>query len=232
MSRSNTKPPPSARKEAIELRVIDAALGLFAERGYHGTTVPQVMDKAGIGAGSLYRLFDSKEALVNAVFRHAKRRLERALRDDFNLDAEPHELFNLFWGRLTAFARAEPVTFRFLELQDHVPYLDGESRSVELGVLGPILAVCLDLQRRGVFRPDLRPDVLIALVWGAFVGLVKAERLGYLKLDDLVSGMARDACFRAIAHVLPSQTSHLETAHADSKRRRKSSSIKSKLAPA
>ena len=27
-------------------------------------------------------------------------------------------------------------------------------------------------------------DVLIALLWGAFVGLVKASRLGYLQLDD------------------------------------------------
>ncbi len=194
----------SIRKSALEAKVIDAALALFAERGYHGTTIPQVMAKAGIGAGSLYRLFESKEALVNAVFRSAKRRLERALRDDFDLDVEPHTLFGAFWGRLTAFARAEPVTFRFLELQDHVPYLDGESRSVELGVLGPILAVCLDLQRRGGLRADLRPDVLIALVWGAFVGLIKAERLGYLKVDEAVSGMARDACFRAIAQTLPS----------------------------
>ena len=57
-----------------------AALQLFAERGYHGTSVPSVMERAGVGGGSLYRLFESKEVLVNAVFRDAKGRLESALR--------------------------------------------------------------------------------------------------------------------------------------------------------
>jgi TetR/AcrR family transcriptional regulator, repressor of fatR-cypB operon len=178
--------------------VIQAALGLFAERGYHGTSIPTVMARAGVGAGSLYRLFDGKEALVNAVFRDAKRRLERALRDGFDAALPPRALFDGFWARLAEFSRHEPVAFRFLELQDHVPYLDGESRGVELGVLAPILLGCIDFQRRGVFRKDIPPDAMIALVWGAFVGLVKAERLGYLKLDDKTFSAARDACWRAL----------------------------------
>src|SRR5438552_17394387 len=68
----------AARQEATSRRVLEAALALFAERGYHGTSIPSVMDRARVGAGSLYRLFPSKEALVNAVFRDAKGRLERA----------------------------------------------------------------------------------------------------------------------------------------------------------
>ena len=40
---------------------------------------------------------------------------------------------------------------------------------------------------------------MIAFVWGAFVGLVTAERLGYLKLTDERLGAARDACWRAFA---------------------------------
>ncbi|HEX8793379.1 MAG TPA: TetR/AcrR family transcriptional regulator [Polyangiaceae bacterium] len=179
--------------------MIEAALELFAERGYHGTTVPAVMEKASIGAGSLYRLFESKEALVNAVFRDAKRRLEVALRDGLRIDGEPRALFDELWARLAAFAKAEPVAFRFLELQDHTPYLDGASRQQEIAVLAPIALGCMDLQRRGVFRQDVAADVIIAFVWGAFVGLVKAARLGYLKLGQAQIDAARDACWRAFA---------------------------------
>jgi TetR/AcrR family transcriptional regulator, repressor of fatR-cypB operon len=197
-----TAPPPdpaTVKRELLVRRILDAATALFAEAGYHGTSIPDVMDRAGVGGGSLYRLFESKEVLINAVFRDAKGRLERALRDDLPLDLPPRALFDSFWARLTAFSRAEPVAFRFLELQDHVPYLDGESRQLELTVLAPILVACMDFQRRGVFRSDVAAGTIMAFVWGAFVGLVKAERLGYVKLGPPAFDAARDACWRAFA---------------------------------
>ncbi|HEY6461547.1 MAG TPA: TetR/AcrR family transcriptional regulator, partial [Polyangiaceae bacterium] len=147
---SPTAEGASARRDALLARVIQAALELFAERGYHGTSVPSVMERAAVGGGSLYRLFEGKEALVNAVFRDAKARLERALRDGLQPGLAPRALFDDFWERLAAFARAEPLRFRFLELQDHAPYLDGESRQLEVSVLAPILLACIDFQRRGV----------------------------------------------------------------------------------
>jgi AcrR family transcriptional regulator len=200
VTESSPIPDPSLHKrEQLTRRILDAATALFAEAGYHGTSIPDVMARAGVGGGSLYRLFASKEALINAVFRDAKGRLERALRDGLPLDQPPRVLFDSFWARLTAFSRAEPVAFRFLELQDHVPYLDGESRQLELAVLAPILVACMDFQRRGVFRPEVPADTIMAFVWGAFVGLVKAERLGYVKLGPAAFEAARDACWRAFA---------------------------------
>jgi AcrR family transcriptional regulator len=190
---------PTPRTQPLHDAVIEAALVLFAERGYHGTSIPAVMEKAKVGAGSLYRLFDSKETLVNAVFRSAKGRLERALRDGLDMTLEPRALFDEVWARLARFAIDEPIAFRFLELQDHTPYLDGESRQLEIAVLAPIALACMDFQRRGVFRDDLSADVMLAFVWGAFVGLVKAARLGYLKLTPASIDGARDACFRALA---------------------------------
>ncbi|MEO7330484.1 MAG: TetR/AcrR family transcriptional regulator [Minicystis sp.] len=199
LTRSPALSRAEEKRENLRAKVLEAALALFAERGYHGTSIPSVMEEAGVGAGSLYRLFESKEALVNAVFREQKRKLERALREDLDLTLAPRALFNAFWQRLAAFARAEPTALRFLELQDHVPYLDGESRALELTVLAPILLACVQMQERGVLQATMRPDTMIAFVWGAFVGLVKAERLSYLTLDDATVTSARDACWRALA---------------------------------
>jgi AcrR family transcriptional regulator len=189
--------PAELRRASVETRVLDAALELFAERGYHGTSVPSVMERAGVGGGSLYRLFESKEVLVNAVFRDAKGRLQSALHDAVPVGRPPRALFDELWARLAAFARAEPLRFRFLELQDHTPYLDGESRQLELAVLAPILLAVMDYQRRGLLRADVEPPVIMAFVWGAFVGLVKSERLGYVKLGPAAFDAARDACWRA-----------------------------------
>ena len=144
---------------------------------------------------------------MNAVFRDAKRRLGAALAGaltpeggrDADAGASARAAFDGLWERLSRFADAEPLAFRFLELQDHARYLDGESRQLELTVLAPLLLSCLDLQRRGVFRSELGADAAMALVWGAFVGLVKAERLGYVRRAAGTDRAARDACWRALA---------------------------------
>ena len=62
--------------------ILDAALRVFAAKGYHGTAVPDVADAAGVGTGTLYRYFANKQALVNVVYRDAKIRLRTAVLDD------------------------------------------------------------------------------------------------------------------------------------------------------
>lgn len=181
--------------------ILDAALRAFAERGYHGTAVPEVAAAAGVGTGTLYRYFASKEVLVNELYRDAKHRLRSALLDGVPALAlaQPdaaERWFSELWRRLGTFARTEPDAFRFLEMQDHVAYLDAESRQVELAVLAPLWLAGKRLRDK---TSGASVDVLIALLWGAFVGLIKAQRLGYLELDDTRLQQAGAACWRMIA---------------------------------
>jgi AcrR family transcriptional regulator len=182
-------------------RILDAALRTFAERGYHGTAVPDVAKAAKVATGSLYHYFDSKEQLVNAVFVDAKQRLRAALLDQMTT-ADSYDLhgaekwFKELWRRLAAFARAEPDAFKFLEMQDHTPYLDAESRAVELAVLTPLGRAALRLGVGARGGPPV--DVTIALLWGAFVGVIKAERLHYIKLDDKKLEQAAELAWRML----------------------------------
>ncbi len=189
------------KKDDKRRRLLVAALELFAARGVLGTAVPLVAERAQVSAGTVYRFFESKEALVNEVFREAKERLRHTLSDGLDLTLPPFALFDAFWSRLVGFARGEPTAFHFLEMQDHTPYLDEQSRDLERAVLGPIFAACARLQAEGAFRTEVPVDATMAFVWGAFVGLVKAERMGYLVLGDATLAAARDACFRAFAVV-------------------------------
>lgn len=178
--------------------ILQAALQLFAERGYHGTAMPELAQRAGVGTGTIYRYFDSKEVLVNAVFQQSKRLLRDHLVKDIDLAQPARTLFHTLWQSLIQFARAFPQDFRFLELQDHVPYLDTDSRNIELEVLAPIWAWCVSARRAGTSR-DMPAEALMALVWGAFVGLLKAEHTGHIKLDDSILAAAEEACWAAFS---------------------------------
>src|SRR5439155_25422924 len=57
--------PKAATKEGI----MDAALAVFHERGYEGTTIPAIAERAGVAQGTLYNYFPSKEKLLFACAR-------------------------------------------------------------------------------------------------------------------------------------------------------------------
>lgn len=176
-------------------RVLDAALRVFAARGYHGTTVPEVAAAAEVATGTLYHYFEDKQALVNEVYRDAKANLKSALLDgleapDIDKPGALHAWFTSVWHRFGTFAREQPDAFRFLEMQDHVDYLDAESRKLERATLGPLFLVARQVHTRA--------DVVMALLWGGFIGLIKAQRLGYLALDEAGLAEAGEAMWRLL----------------------------------
>ncbi len=64
--------PPRRRRNAKEAlhrqRILDAALGVFAKRGFHSATMQEVAGAAGFSVGKLYLHFPSKNHLYIALF--------------------------------------------------------------------------------------------------------------------------------------------------------------------
>ena len=59
-----------AEKDVKTSKLKQVALSLFAERGYHQTTMSDIATEAGVGRGTLYWYFPSKEKLFIAAFWH------------------------------------------------------------------------------------------------------------------------------------------------------------------
>lgn len=199
-----TTPAPSIsvrerNAEAKNQAILEAALTLFSARGFHGVAVPEVAKLANVGAGTIYRYFENKEALVNGVYQHAKTILASYLFDGFDFNQNPREKFHSFWSRLRQFAQDKPTHFRFLELQDHAPYLDVVSRNLEIQTLAPILTFCTQARAEKIAR-DIPPEALMALIWGAFVGLIKAQDAGYYTLSESTFQAAESACWDLFCH--------------------------------
>lgn len=50
-------------REARRAQIKERALGVFSEKGYHPTSVTDLVDAAGVARGTFYLYFDSKEAI-------------------------------------------------------------------------------------------------------------------------------------------------------------------------
>lgn len=178
-------------------RILDAALALFAERGFHGTSMPALAERAEVASGTPYRHFEGKEQIVNEVYRRAKRALMAALLDGFPFDAPEREQHRTFFFRLVAFFRERPKVFDFLELHHHQPYLDAENLELERQSLAPVLAF-FEHGRRAKITRAMPAEALGAMVWGIFSGMTKAARLGHLTLSDELWAHAEACAWDAV----------------------------------
>ena len=70
-------------------RILDAALTLFAENGYDGTSVEQIANIVGIKAPSLYKHYKGKEDILNALIDSAETWYEEMFGSENNIGEVP-----------------------------------------------------------------------------------------------------------------------------------------------
>jgi TetR/AcrR family transcriptional regulator, repressor of fatR-cypB operon len=181
------------KREAI----LQAALELFAERGFHGTPVPMIVEKANVGTGTMYRYFRDKEELVNVLYRHWKQELVKATIEDLPEDLPLRKLFHEIWHRGVNFALEHSAAYSFLEAHHHSPYLDEESYALT----NKLLQRYIGFFERGCGEQivkDVAPEVLMAVVGGILTELMKKHWGGWFELTPQLIEQAEEICWQAI----------------------------------
>jgi len=178
--------------------ILAAALHVFSERGFFGAAVPDVARRAGVAAGTIYTYFPGKEALVNTLYRKWKSEIARAVYTTFPAGASPREQFDTMWRTMTELALQHPQAFAFLELHHHAPYLDAESRALENQLKDFAALAIARGQESGAYKKT-SPTLLLELLFGAFVGMMRAHQEGRVKLTADEIDAARASCWDLIA---------------------------------
>jgi len=193
-----TAEPKTVTETEKEQAILGAALELFAKRGYDATPVPHIAEKAGVGAGTIYRYFDSKEALLNVLYRRWKRSFMEVISAGYPAESSAREQFRFLFNGMVQFAQKHPSAFEFLEFHHHTPNLDDRSKKTADEINGFLYAFLQSGIDRGNIRP-LPHEVILSLVLGFFTALVKVERSGQLNLTADILADVEDCCWRAIS---------------------------------
>jgi len=85
-------------------QILDAALACFSRRGYHATSMEDIVREAGLSVGALYTYFPSKEelflALADTHAEHTLRRLERVMAGEWGLAERLERALDFFFDTL------------------------------------------------------------------------------------------------------------------------------------
>jgi AcrR family transcriptional regulator len=134
---------PSKGSTETRQRILEAALDAFTHHGYHGTTMDDIAAQSGTSKGTLYWYFESKEALLETVFRdlfdsafgeESLSRLDaypsaseklRALAQDMVsfMKEEVHGLFNLFLEFWASSSHREQAAGLWMDLMVQYKYV-------------------------------------------------------------------------------------------------------------
>lgn len=95
-------------------RILDAALGLFATRGYDATSVREICEAAGITKPTLYHFFGNKEgvflAMAGGTIQGVQDELEAALRAGAAFEDQLRHVVRFAFDA----ARKQPTLWRFI----------------------------------------------------------------------------------------------------------------------
>jgi AcrR family transcriptional regulator len=186
---------PRPRSPQKEDEILAAATALFAERGYQSVTVADVASTAGVGLGTLYLRFPSKEALGGAVLRSAKAAYVDAVLANWPAEIPPRDQFTAYWQRMTDFTERHPAMSRYLARVPAAQEMDADAAAYRDQLNERTAALVRGWIDEGSVRE--RPmEVVAALIHGTFWHLADSPAPAARRRELL--GAARESVWQAL----------------------------------
>jgi TetR/AcrR family fatty acid metabolism transcriptional regulator len=164
--------------------ILEAAVRVFARKGYHTCRVGDIAEEAGIAHGLLYHYFGSKEEVLKTVFRENWSELLEAFARIESSEEPPLEQLSAIAKVLLRAWRDRPDLVRVMVREvARSPQLQGQVDEIRAGFL-VIQRVIERGQADGSFRPDLDARLASWIFYGGLEELLTGWVLGQLPDGD------------------------------------------------
>jgi AcrR family transcriptional regulator len=103
--------------------IMEAALKLFTERGFHGTSTAQISKEAGVATGTLFNYFPTKEDLINSLYFEVKGNLSYAMGKYIEAESTFQDKLRKIWLNLIRWGVDNQEEFLFVGQFCSSPYI-------------------------------------------------------------------------------------------------------------
>ncbi|MFP4029955.1 MAG: TetR/AcrR family transcriptional regulator [Desulfococcaceae bacterium] len=150
------------------MRILEAAVGVFADRGFHQATISQIARAAGVADGTIYLYFKNKDDILVQFFDFKAKQVFAGFREAVNGAADAvGKLRNLVHRHLSEFQRDREMAVVYQALTHQNNHLAQENmREISKMYMDIVGEIVERGQEEGAIRRDL------------YVGLVKRFILG------------------------------------------------------
>jgi AcrR family transcriptional regulator len=152
-------------------QILNAALKLFVERGFHGTSTAEIAKTAGVATGTLFHHFKTKQELINSLYLYTKEQLLIAITIDYQESEQFKTNLKRLWLNFTHFGIENSDMFQFIIIFHSSPYItsltkeQAETRFEEI----------VTFYRKGIENQEIKTvkgEMMVEFFWGTIFSTV------------------------------------------------------------
>ncbi len=168
-----------------ELRILRAAISVFARHGYHGSSISTIAEEAGIATGTIYLYFRKKEELIIALFqRFLGDYIREAKEEVLAVHGAPARLGKLIERHLRFFEADHEVAAVFqIHLREVNPQIRDGILPVLLDYFDLIDTILIEGKEAGEIAPDIDVRLARKLIFGGLDEIVTSWVLSRHKYE-------------------------------------------------
>lgn len=156
---------PMPREKVLDKQaaILQAAIAVFAKRGFWDTPTSLISKTAGIADGTLFNYFETKDDLVNEVYLELKKDLAKHMLEGLPSEAPFKELMRHRWNAYIEWGVNNPEKFKVLHQIGSSYKLDPKIKAITEKALEDVQRLTLESIARGEMK-DYPPEYLGALI--------------------------------------------------------------------
>ncbi len=156
-------------KEEKRHRILQAAIAVFARKGFFHARISEIAQEAGVADGTIYLYFDNKDHLLIAVFEEEMQAIIGRFQDALRPIGDPVERLRGFIRMHAEMVIENPDLAHVLQIElrqsstfmsDYKPVRFQEFLDILEGII-------IEGRKAGVFRQDIHPGTVKRAVFGA-----------------------------------------------------------------
>ncbi|MBC7124110.1 MAG: TetR/AcrR family transcriptional regulator [Bacteroidales bacterium] len=171
-----TKQQVEAIRQQRVMQILDAALDVFAHKGFHSSTIADIAQKAGISKGLLYHYFSSKEELLSHIVINGMNNLIEKFDENHDgvlTDAEMELFINDMFRKIVKNRNYWKLYFSVM-LQPNV--FSKELMQKLESIYEPMVSILIQyFRRKGYQNPEMELMILHALSDGIVINYITNE---------------------------------------------------------
>ncbi len=156
-------------KQDKRSRILQAAVKVFAEKGFYNAKVAEIARKAGVADGTIYLYFKNKDEILILIFEEEMERVIAHVRAEVEQEGNVVAKLRRFVQTHLKFVRKNPKLAQVFQLElrqsnKFIKEYTGSSLKEYLNIIGQLVE---EGQAKGVIRTDLHPGLVKRALFGA-----------------------------------------------------------------
>ena len=189
----------STSQEDKRRLILDAAVRVFASKGYHASRVGDIAEEAGVAHGLLYHYFRSKEEVLETISRETWRDVADAVRSVEASDESAQDRLAGIAKILLRAWRRDPNLVRVLVREvTRSSHLQTRIDEIEAAFTG-LERIIARGQQDGEFRADVDPRMVSYVFYGALEEILTGWVLGQLEDGDEAIARAEETVVAVVS---------------------------------